>query len=357
MTGTLSSFASSMKQIQKKNSLASYGELKRRVRLTITDGRRRAETVVEREKVRTSWEIGKLIQEHILLNQERANYGERVIQRLSADLGISHTELKYMLQFARTYPIGRTSDQLSWSQVESLLAINEDKKREELIKRAERGNWTVAKTRNEIKRLKAKKEISVSETPDEVPLVPIKGKLDTYRIVIATAGPWKGKPALDLGFSSYLNDPSLRLGRFKEGNIVSTVGANGRAPLRLLKNATPADLFTYRAYPFKIADGDTLWVLVDLGFGVVTQQHLRLRGIDAPEIESRDGKEAKEFLASVIASGAKHSEAVPLRRQSQILIRTSKSDKYDRYLADVWVGETYVNQALIDQGLAVRVNG
>ena len=42
---------------------------------------------------------------------------------------------------------------------------------------------------------------------------------------------------------------------------------------------------------------------------------------------------------------------------NHVLIKTVKSDKYDRYLADVWVGETYVNQALIDQGLAVRVNG
>ena len=49
---------------------------------------------------------------------------------------ISDTELYYMLEFARTHPILRAPVKLSWSQIESLLAINEDEKREELIKRA-----------------------------------------------------------------------------------------------------------------------------------------------------------------------------------------------------------------------------
>ena len=44
------------------------------------------------------------------------------------------------------------------------------------------------------------------------------------------------------------------------------------------------------------------------------------------------------------------------RPAASVLIRTVKSDKYDRYLADVWVGETYLNQKLIDKGLAVRVS-
>ena len=38
------------------------------------------------------------------------------------------------------------------------------------------------------------------------------------------------------------------------------------------------------------------------------------------------------------------------------LIKTIKSDKYDRYLADLWVDGTYVNQKLVEQGLAVLVH-
>jgi endonuclease YncB( thermonuclease family) len=43
------------------------------------------------------------------------------------------------------------------------------------------------------------------------------------------------------------------------------------------------------------------------------------------------------------------------KTNAPILIKTVKSDKYDRYLADVFVGDTYINQKLVEQGLAVVV--
>ena len=36
-----------------------------------------------------------------------------------------------------------------------------------------------------------------------------------------------------------------------------------------------------------------------------------------------------------------------------IIISSSKSDKYDRYLADILKNEHYLNQELLDEGLAV----
>ena len=318
-------------------SIESYSELKRRVREALAKGRKRAEEAVEQEKVRTSWEVGKLIREHILLNKERAGYGQQVLKRLSADLGMSHTELRYMVEFSRANPIGPAPGQLSWAHIRELLAVNDPEKRKEISDEAVSGKWSQKELRREIKRRKAAREISVSEAPAETPLVPIKGRLDTYRIVIATAGPWKGKPAIDLGFSNYYR-PKGSL-PYEKNDIVQ-VSKTGR--LTRLKDAKVTDLFTYRAYPFNITDGDTLWVLVDLGFGFVTQQHLRLRGIDAPEIESADGRQAKAFLEEALKKGP-------------LVIRTAKSDKYDRYLADLFVEDRYLNQELIDQGLAVRV--
>jgi len=321
-------------------TIGSYSELRRRVREALARGRERAAEVVEREKVRTSWEIGKLIQEHILLNKERADYGKKVIARLSADLEISERELYYMLEFART-PILRTSAELNWGQIQSLLAVNEVEKREELVKRAAKENWTVDKTRSEVKKLKAAKQITVSEIPADEPLVPIKGSLDTYRILIAKAGVWKGRPVIDLGFSNYL---SRGAGDFKEGDIVQ-VSQDGK--MTRLKNATEADLFTYRAYVFRVTDGDTLWTLIDLDFGVITQQQLRLRGLDAPEIASRDGREARHFVES------------QLKNVPSVIITSTKSDKYDRYLADIFYetkhGEQFLNNRLLKEGLALRV--
>jgi len=119
-------------------------------------------------------------------------------------------------------------------------------------------------------------------------------------------------------------------------------------------------------------DGDTLYVDVDLGFKTGVLQYLRLRGIDAPEIDTPEGKKARDFVVRELAK-------VPY-----IILTSSRSDKYDRYLADVfylplknsredkrnapasperasrgvWFGEgedeKYLNQVLLDEGLAQR---
>ena len=111
---------------------------------------------------------------------------------------------------------------------------------------------------------------------------------------------------------------------------------------------TEADLFTYEAYIYKVLDGDTIMAVVDLGFGITTTQTLRLRGIDCPEIQTRDGMEAKEFVET------------SLKGADYLTIKTVKSDKYDRYLTDVFVEQKngsnlYLNNELIEKGLAVRV--
>jgi endonuclease YncB( thermonuclease family) len=259
-----------------------------------------------------------------------------------------------MLEFARAYPIGRTSGQLSWGQIQALLAVNENEKREALIKRAQKENWTVDKTRSEVKKLKAAKQITVSEAPTDGPLIPIKGTLDTYRVVLAAAGPWQGKRVVDLGFSNY-HRPARDL-TFNEKEIIQ-VSEKGR--LTRLKNAAEEDLFTYRAWILNTTDGDTIWALIDLGFGFITKQHLRLRGLDASEIASRDGIRAKRFVEKELGVAAserisKSSRAV-IGAPVPMIITSTKSDKYDRYLADVWIGGKHLNQLLLDQGLAVKI--
>jgi endonuclease YncB( thermonuclease family) len=39
----------------------------------------------------------------------------------------------------------------------------------------------------------------------------------------------------------------------------------------------------------------------------------------------------------------------------EIIVKTSSSDKYDRYLADVFVDDMFVNQLLINEGFAETV--
>lgn len=321
-------------------AVRTYDELLRAIRETRAASRVRIEQAVERERIRAAWETGRLIQEHILLNKERADYGAKVVQRLSRDLGIGYSELKYMREFARTYPIGLPGGQLSWAHYKALLAVNDDEKRKEMAARAEKENWSRNTLRREIGKLRAAHAGPSGAFPGRELLTPLQGELSTYRVVNAPAGEWKGKPVLDLGFSNYYRPPGKF--NFKEGDIVGVSKGKPKLLRLATESLVPFQVFSYRAYVLDVTDGDTLWALVDLGFHFTTKQQLRLRGIDAPEITAGDGREAKAFLESLLADSA------------PVTVTTVKSDKYDRYLIDLRSGETYVNQKLLDEGLAVR---
>ena len=136
-----------------------------------------------------------------------------------------------------------------------------------------------------------------------------------------------------------------------------------RAELRKLreKNQTPSEspaarallekLNHYAATVAQVVDGDTFDAVVDLGFGLTAVQRFRLRGLDAPETDTPKGIAAKKFLVDQMTKAKGH-----------IILKAATSDKYGRYLADVWipnVGDSnyvHLNQKLIDEGLAVRVS-
>jgi len=104
----------------------------------------------------------------------------------------------------------------------------------------------------------------------------------------------------------------------------------------------------------KILDGDTLDVNLRLGLGIFIEQRLRLRGIDCPELNTHEGRRAKGFVEKA------------LKPCPWIIVKTHKdtSDKYDRYLADIFylpderdpqniAGEgRFLNQELLDNRLA-----
>jgi hypothetical protein len=48
---------------------------------------------IEEAKVRTYWETGRLINEHLRLHERRADYGAQIVPRLGADLRVSQTVL------------------------------------------------------------------------------------------------------------------------------------------------------------------------------------------------------------------------------------------------------------------------
>ena len=142
---------------------------------------------------------------------------------------------------------------------------------------------------------------------------------------------------------------------FKLGDLVSV--RKGRTKYLFERVSSIRELYTYKAYLERVVDGDTLLVYIDLGFGIYIQQRLRLRGIDASEIESKEGQKAKKFVES------------ELKDTNFLILKTHGSDIYDRYLVDVfylkneWKIEriieegNFLNNRLVQEGLATPLRG
>lgn len=341
----------------------TYQQLVHAIREVRTASQKRIEQAVAQENVREAWETGKLIDTHVLFHKERADYGEQVLIHLAKDLNSSDTELRYSLRFARAYPIQPPAAKLSWSHYRELLTLNDAKERNELAEEAVKERWNRDQIREAIHDRQAGNERRLEKKPQKLPAAS-PGKLQTYRIV---PGLEKGQLMIDLGFSNYLKFQSfLPAGsktNFEEGNMISVSGSDAPV-LMLCSGCSKSDLYTYEIRVLSVVDGDTLHASVDLGFGIFTVQTLRLRGLDAPEIESRDGKEAKKFLEEIFlgnetrgkGNGKKDDTRAPFSRSSfPVVIRTVKSDKYDRYLADLFVDGVSINQKLVEEGLATVV--
>ena len=100
-----------------------------------------------------------------------------------------------------------------------------------------------------------------------------------------------------------------------------------------------------------VVDGDTIDVIIDLGFDILFASRVRLAGIDTPESRTTDkaekslGIEAKEYLKK------------QLKDAKTTIVRTEKmnsSEKYGRILGWVYVnGESEsVNNKMINDGYA-----
>ena len=97
-------------------------------------------------------------------------------------------------------------------------------------------------------------------------------------------------------------------------------------------------MFTYAAKLIEVIDGDTVDLLIDLGFGVHVKERCRLYGIDAPEMPTEAGKAAKAYLESLI--GASSELFVATRKMPRK--PKEKTDKYGRYLAVLYDGSHYI---------------
>jgi endonuclease YncB( thermonuclease family) len=295
------------------------------------------------------WKIGQRIVEGEQNGEVKAAYGSGLLEKISDDLiracgpnsGFSIENLRRMRRFYLTHPNQSISTDLNWSQYVALLPVKDERLRARLEQRAAREGLIASDIRKLVQKTKTGgKTITATVSAKTFPPLkpPTDLKLQTYQKVLGNSIPTFKVPddvvILDCGF------------------FVCHAVTKEEAALITL---TDKPSYTYAATVGRVVDGDTLLVVIELGFNVVVREKLRLRGIDTPELGTPEGEKAKKFVAKLLPAG------------SRIILKSHQTDIYGRFVADVFYMKSiddpqkiinegvYLNQQLLDEGYAVRM--
>ena len=110
----------------------------------------------------------------------------------------------------------------------------------------------------------------------------------------------------------------------------------------------------------KVLDGDTIDVLIDLGFDLFKKERVRIAGVDTPEKRTRDLEE--KALGIDATNWLKDKLESTLSGDDELSIRTELVGgvgKYGRLLGWLYVGEDTVslNELMITEGYAWEYDG
>tara|TARA_B100000676_G_C18035177_1_gene821307 strand:+ start:928 stop:1380 length:453 start_codon:yes stop_codon:yes gene_type:complete len=116
----------------------------------------------------------------------------------------------------------------------------------------------------------------------------------------------------------------------------------------------PTD-FSYRINKVtKVVDGDTIDVLLDMGFDIKYKSRVRLFGIDTPESRTRN----KEEKIRGLISKAYLKDAI--KKAKKLTIKThkgSETGKFGRILGEVFADGINLNLKMCTDGYAVQYYG
>jgi len=295
--------------------------------------------VARRALVEAYWQIGKRIVEEEQQGQANAAYGDHLLAQLSEDLsatlgsGFSERNLYNMRQFYLTHEISQLTAKLNWTQHVELLPVKDKAMRQRLEKTIISQKLSQTQIRQVVRELNQDvgDSAKTSEQLDTVSLslAYTRKPLHCYALVDQSKIQYpKGKVVVDCGF-----------------NVWRTLSGHEQISL-----SEPS--YTYPARVESVIDGDTIWAVIDCGFDTFVREKLRFRGIDTPELGTPEGDKARQYVTRTL-------KACPL-----IVIQTHKTDKYDRYLSDIFhlpgckkadqiaSQGHFLNQTLLDKGLA-----
>ena len=317
------------------------------------------------------WKIGQRVVETEQDGSIRAQYGAHLLEQISSDMsktnrkGFSVSNLQNMRKVYAAFSIQQISVKLGWSHYVVLSEIKDKRERQAYLKKAEREKWSVPQLREVLIRDEVKTIPSDNGAARRLPAPPAKGEilrlafkrgiLNTYRVVEpikkGSSGVW-----LDFGFRLTRKIKPVSPAAVKPGDVVALAETlDGVAELKKITSKdfrVDSILYTYAAVLARVIDGDTIKVEIKLGEMMYTSKKLRLRRINTPEIDTPEGKKAKDFVVKA------------LKDCPWIVVKTYSTDIYDRYLVDIFylpgcddpqriaLEGKLLNQELLDEGLA-----
>jgi len=235
-----------------------------------------------------------------------------------------------MRQFYLAHKLVPAPAQLSWTQHVELLPVTNQADKQRLEQRIISEKLSPRQIRQEVHQLKKSQQAPQQDkTPAILPPPERQQPLQCYGLIAPDKlARSRGTVVVDCGFNIWREIP--RQDAKSHGD--------------------PS--YTYPAQVESVIDGDTLWVIVDCGYGTLTRQKLRLHLIDTPERGTPAGEKATRFVRRVLG------------KNPDIVICTHHYDKYARYLVDIfylpdstnpkaiYAQGIYLNQQLLDKGLA-----
>lgn len=93
----------------------------------------------------------------------------------------------------------------------------------------------------------------------------------------------------------------------------------------------------------RVIDGDSIAVQLDLGWKIYYNTTIRVAGMDAPELNTDQGKLAREYVTGLLPAG------------TIVTVVSHSLDKYGRVLGAVLLPDgTNLTELLISQGFAIE---
>lgn len=104
--------------------------------------------------------------------------------------------------------------------------------------------------------------------------------------------------------------------------------------------------YVYKAVCTRVIDGDTVQLVIDVGFYLKAEHRIRLLGVDTPELNDKD--ESKRELAKKAKARVEE-----LLLGETVFVQTSKADSFGRWLGIITLPDgRNLGTVLIQEGLA-----